>query len=108
MADVGEWTRSVVSRAYNLDPFSENWDHQMAGGADSLDHVFKILLIGDAGVGKSRFTSSSSLYADLILISFYIYLVGPPSSHFCSLFHAILAFSCSLPMDILTTICRAR
>jgi GTPase SAR1 family protein len=26
--------------------------------ADNLDHVFKILLIGDAGVGKSRLNLS--------------------------------------------------
>lgn len=28
--------------------------------AESLDHVFKILLIGDAGVGKSRYVTLRS------------------------------------------------
>ncbi len=35
--------------------------------ADSLDHVFKILLIGDAGVGKSRY-----LYCKCIWSYFFI------------------------------------
>ena len=30
--------------------------------AESLDHVFKILLIGDAGVGKSRYDLKNELH----------------------------------------------
>ena len=33
---------------------------QVAEGSTKFDHVFKILLIGDSGVGKSRYISSSS------------------------------------------------
>lgn len=46
--------------------------------ADALDHVFKILLIGDAGVGKSRSTRLCFYSSQLIIIPVAIQTFLPP------------------------------
>ena len=39
---------------------------------DKLDHVFKILLIGDTGVGKSRYKGFLKLNCNEILCDFNV------------------------------------
>jgi hypothetical protein len=65
----------------------KTFDQRMA--TDNLDHVFKILLIGDAGVGKSR-------YFSFPLIDFHA-VIFPTA-----------AFYYSLPTGISTKICRVQ
>lgn len=53
LEDMRSWIHVVVTVSRGREYCNKN----SAMSTESLDHVFKILLIGDAGVGKSRFDS---------------------------------------------------